>query len=429
MKALFGKLVLILLILVFTSSISGQWRLIPPPVKTDLNSAVQLTDTKAFAVGNNGTLIATNNRGSTWRDFGLGVKTNLNSIKFIDSYTGFIVGDNGVVLKTDSRWKSWDVISVADNYYNKDVSFINEQNGIVVGYKFLYNGETPTVYAAILVTHNGGLTWADKSPMLNGKFNSVIFFNQDDAIVVGDEGLVAFTNDRGENWFFRRITTSNLNSIKVCPKSGMKVITGDNGALFVSKDEERYRWVDYSIGRFFDIKSICQDADNNFVIAALYRSTLETNIISRSVILKSREINGVWSEEFSTLDKKLNAVHFCKTNSAIAVGQKGTVAVYHKEVAQDTLLVVDSPAKIETQNYPNPFNPSTLISFTLPEQADVELKIYDVLGNEVATLVNETKPSGNYEVEWNASKMPSGVYIYQLRVGTSAQIKKMLLLK
>ena len=81
------------------------------------------------------------------------------------------------------------------------------------------------------------------------------------------------------------------------------------------------------------------------------------------------------------------------------------------------------------QNYPNPFNPSTIISFKLPEQTNVELKVYDVLGNEVATLVNESKPAGNYEAEWNASNLPSGVYIYQLRAGTYTQMKKMILLK
>jgi flagellar hook assembly protein FlgD len=81
------------------------------------------------------------------------------------------------------------------------------------------------------------------------------------------------------------------------------------------------------------------------------------------------------------------------------------------------------------QNYPNPFNPSTLISFKLPEQTNVQLKIYDILGNEVATLANENKPAGSYEVEWNASNLPSGVYIYQLVAGTNTQMKKMLLLK
>jgi hypothetical protein len=81
------------------------------------------------------------------------------------------------------------------------------------------------------------------------------------------------------------------------------------------------------------------------------------------------------------------------------------------------------------QNFPNPFNPTTIISFKLPEKSNVDLKIYDVLGNDVATLLNGYKSAGSYEVEWNASNLPSGVYIYQLRAGTYTQIKKMMLLK
>jgi hypothetical protein len=148
-----------------------------------------------------------------------------------------------------------------------------------------------------------------------------------------------------------------------------------------------------------------------------------------SVILESKDLNGNWKEVFSTVAGPLNAVNFCRNISAIAVGDKGTIAVYQKDLIQDPIIVIDSPTKVDIQNYPNPFNPSTIISFALPEQTDVELRIYDVLGKEVATLVNESKPAGSYEVEWNASDLPSGVYIYQLRTGTSVQMKKMMLLK
>jgi len=82
-----------------------------------------------------------------------------------------------------------------------------------------------------------------------------------------------------------------------------------------------------------------------------------------------------------------------------------------------------------SQNYPNPFNPSTKISWQVPAGSWQTIKIYDVLGNEVATLVDEYKPAGNYEVEWNASGLPSGVYFYQLRAGKYVDTKKMNLLK
>ena len=65
------------------------------------------------------------------------------------------------------------------------------------------------------------------------------------------------------------------------------------------------------------------------------------------------------------------------------------------------------------QNYPNPFNPTTTIKYQIPELSFVTLKVYDVLGNEIATLVNEEKPVGNYEVEFNASELSSGIYFYQ----------------
>jgi hypothetical protein len=81
------------------------------------------------------------------------------------------------------------------------------------------------------------------------------------------------------------------------------------------------------------------------------------------------------------------------------------------------------------QNYPNPFNPSTVISYQLPVSGLVSLKVYDVLGNEVITLVNQEKPVGNYEVNFNASSLASGIYYYQLRAGSFVQTKKMLYLK
>jgi hypothetical protein len=86
------------------------------------------------------------------------------------------------------------------------------------------------------------------------------------------------------------------------------------------------------------------------------------------------------------------------------------------------------------QNYPNPFNPTTKIKFSIPfvetrDRVSVQLKVYDVLGNEVATLVNEEKPAGSYEVEWYATGLPSGIYFYQLTVGSFIDTKKMILLK
>ncbi len=104
---------------------------------------------------------------------------------------------------------------------------------------------------------------------------------------------------------------------------------------------------------------------------------------------------------------------------------------------------INSPTKFSLeQNYPNPFNPSTKIKYAIPtppsssplamgrnEVGFVTLKVFDVLGKEVATLVNEEKSAGSYHVDFNASHLASGIYYYQLRAGDYSETKKMILMK
>jgi hypothetical protein len=82
-----------------------------------------------------------------------------------------------------------------------------------------------------------------------------------------------------------------------------------------------------------------------------------------------------------------------------------------------------------SQNHPNPFNPSTTIKFEISDRSFVTIKVYDVLGKEVATLVNEEKPAGSYEVKFDGTVLPTGIYFYQLKAGNYFETRKMVLLK
>lgn len=104
----------------------------------------------------------------------------------------------------------------------------------------------------------------------------------------------------------------------------------------------------------------------------------------------------------------------------IAIKDTGTVDV------KDNFKILDYHLE---QNYPNPFNPNTTINYAVKERGFVQLKVYDVLGKEVATLVNEEKPRGNYSVSFTGNDFPSGVYVYSLRVNNFTQNRKMILLK
>jgi flagellar hook assembly protein FlgD len=81
------------------------------------------------------------------------------------------------------------------------------------------------------------------------------------------------------------------------------------------------------------------------------------------------------------------------------------------------------------QNYPNPFNPATNIRYSIKENGIVTIKIYDILGKEIATLVNEKQSPGMYEVTWDASQYSSGIYFYKLTAGEFSEVKKMILIK
>jgi hypothetical protein len=82
-----------------------------------------------------------------------------------------------------------------------------------------------------------------------------------------------------------------------------------------------------------------------------------------------------------------------------------------------------------SQNFPNPFNPNTVISYQLPVKAQVTLKVYDIIGNEVTTLVNEEKDAGSYNIDFNASELSSGVYFYTIQAGTFNKVLKMTFIK
>jgi len=131
-------------------------------------------------------------------------------------------------------------------------------------------------------------------------------------------------------------------------------------------------------------------------------------------------VDGNYSFELLAGSKKGKVVCFSGGVDTVSTG------IVNEELIPDNFVLF--------QNYPNPFNPSTKIKFSIPSvetghAPSVQLIVYDILGNEVATLVNEEKPQGIYEVEFDASMYSSGVYFYQLRAGSFISVKKMILLK
>ncbi len=162
------------------------------------------------------------------------------------------------------------------------------------------------------------------------------------------------------------------------------------------------------------------------------------------VIISSRIINtssGIWSNFFIPLAAYADyivqiAFHFHSINDgggSIDVSSGwfiDDVKITPSLVGVESNLNSKTPQSYQlSQNYPNPFNPSTIIQYAISIKQFVTLKIFDVLGKEVAILVNEEKPAGNYEVEFDGSGITSGVYFYKVQAGTFVETKKMIYLK
>jgi hypothetical protein len=104
------------------------------------------------------------------------------------------------------------------------------------------------------------------------------------------------------------------------------------------------------------------------------------------------------------------------------------------KTATDPSKIDDNNPRVATkyilsQNYPNPFNPTTTIRFSLPKASFITLKVYNPLGQQVATLIKGQVLAGEHQIKWHAKNLPSGIYIYQLQAGDFVQNKKMILLK
>lgn len=136
-------------------------------------------------------------------------------------------------------------------------------------------------------------------------------------------------------------------------------------------------------------------------------------------------LNSMYSRGVQIDKKGVEALKFY-VDHALGSGNGSTGGLV--KLSQKPRTVVPMSYKLE-QNYPNPFNPTTRLSYSLPTDAYVVLKVYDVIGREVATLVHGYQEAGFRSAEFNASKFPSGVYFYRLQAGNFSDVKKMLLMK
>ena len=272
---------------------------------------------------------------------------------------------------------------------------------------------------------NNGLPsniWITSVAAVNGNLVAGTFMN-----------AVFLSTDNGANW---SAITNGLPSLTYTYKLlsiGSNIFIATASGLFISSDNG-VSWA--PINKPGMITSIIFTDNNN-----LYAGSIDA--VKGSYIFYSSENNGdTWNEINTGLPDSIsmfNSFTVCNSYAYLSLntyqlGKDKPFGVWRRSLSELTTSVKqinsDSPVCFTlNQNYPNPFNPTTIIKYQIPKSSFVSVKVYDLLGNEIATLVNKEQTAGSYEVEFAASGLSAGIYFYRLRTDNYGQTKKMILLK
>jgi photosystem II stability/assembly factor-like uncharacterized protein len=355
---------------------------------------------------------------------------SFNYVFSVDSLTCWVVGydrntASALILKTLDGGNHWNKQKVNYDILLNSACFINENMGWVVGESGI-----------ILFTENGGVNWMKQESGTTEQLTSVDFINSTQGWVSCMYGNILYTVNGGEDWFIQnQENIPTLRSIDfVDSQNGWGVgghtwfdakndiedyeILGSKGYIFYTKDGGE-NW-DQQVEEYSVFSSVKFLSDK--VGWATGGNLWCTNDGGENWIWQKNPICGITSVDFIDL----NTGWLVGINGAIVHTTTGGVTFSEDPVSkhQNTSLNF-----ILHQNYPNPFNPTTTIEISLPINEFTSLKIYNLLGREVATLVSDKLNAGNYKYEWNASEIASGVYYYRLAAGEYVETKKLVVLK
>ncbi len=371
---------------------------------SQLNAMAFDEDSTGWLAGLGGTLLKTADLGQSWVPVRL-FSTDLYSAAWAAPHTFCFGGELGTFIKTTDNGDSW-TVSKVDAAPVRQIQFVTPDTGWLVA-GLLYR----TTDAG--VTWNSTMIGGDKVQFVDSRTGwllvPVITLSEDDASVL------YYTTDGGANWTYRMIYEAVRDFAFLDPQTGWFVSYA--GGVFRTTDGGASWLPTCTLSE--PVKQILFTSDQiGWVVGdyAIYRS----------------EDGGLTFSRFRPLPP-YEAVAMCFRSASLGFvfGQNGMLYEYEMhgdDVREIPVPGIPSELALE-QNYPNPFNPTTVVSFQLPVVSKVTLVVYDVLGREVTTLIDETKPAGGYSVQWDASRFASGMYLVRLTAGRFTATRKILLLR
>lgn len=400
------KIIYTLMFLVFASMANGQWVQTSNGIGTD-SMVYSLT-----SIGNNifaGANVNQSGPGRVYISTNNGINWILTSSLSFDCVQ--CVGSQGTTLFAGTDDGIWRSTNNGSNWTNPLPGGLTVFVFTVFGNEIYAGTWSPSsIYGAFRSTDNG-LNWTycgldGKSVYSFAKLNNNVFAG------TTDSGLYISTNN-GTSWTQTLLKNRTVHSLATL---GNNIFAGSDTGLNVSSNNGT-SWIQTSLFNKY-VLDLAISGNNIFAVAdgSFYLST---------------DNGTTWVQKSEGLNNNI-FIRLLIANSYVFAGTFGQ-SVWRRPLSEvigikNISTEIPSTYSLE-QNYPNPFNPSTNIKFELPKSNYVTLKIYDALGREIATLVNEQLKAGKYEVDFDGSNYASGVYYYKLMAVDFVEMRKMILVK
>jgi photosystem II stability/assembly factor-like uncharacterized protein len=405
-----------------------------------------------------------------WKRINSPTTQNLISIAFIDSLTGWVSSDSGKIFHTSDGGENWDEQFSNDSLNINSLFFLNEQVGWGSAVSFTYE----PYGTFVLTTTDGGTNWNSEYLRLGQVFiNSFYFFDTLTGFTVGSPnvfhkttnggsswekvkldssaasgfppftvkfhspqygyacgglrdaiGVVWRTTDGGENWttVVDTLAPEPFYDIQIFDSLHVLVVGGDPeyGASYVVTYDGGETW------EYVNLGILGYPVDVGFRTAAEGWMPMGY----QKIFLLTSDSGESWIEVNTPDSTDILRICFIDSSHGFGVGSHGSIIKYIPQKPTDVKGGEEIISSFNLQqNYPNPFNPSTTIEYSIAEDGFVKLAVYNLLGEEVATLVNTQQKAGSYEVNFNARGLSSGVYLYRIEAANYTASKKFVLMK
>lgn len=375
-----------------------------------------------YIIGEHGTLLRTTDAGASWVQDSVGI--NLTFYELVLPAAGIVstVGESGSVYRSTDSGATWSRLDAGTSRTLRSISFLDSQIGWIAG-------EAGT----LLRTSDGGLSWSAIASDSTREYYCVAAWGSDTVVAGGTGGVYWFaTSDGGSTWLPAGMVslTKTIKALATIDSSYIWAV-GDSGVVLSAVRAclgcTSWGWTQFPHPWTTALTSISVISPTEQFVAG-----------ENGMIYFTTNGGSTWYSQYTADSHDLYGITFTDSAHGIAVGNGGTI------------LMTLSPGSVTgiskepgqrfaafslKQNYPNPFNPTTRIHYALPVKSVVRITVFDLLGREVASLVDEIQDAGMKEVVWDASRYASGVYFYRMVAASLAhrssmiETKKMILVK